>query len=103
MGRHFAGESSIPAPAAMEGCASLGSPRDPATGRQGLTKPRQSGPPPTVLNPVRYTLLAPPSRLTPYENAALLSHPRRVLRADLAWFAPDFGEMVGQSPFELRG
>lgn len=52
--------------------------------------------------PVRYTLLAPPSRLTPEEAAALLRLPRRVLRADLEWFAPGLADTTGQPPLELR-
>ena len=50
----------------------------------------------------RYTLLAPPSRLTPEEAAALLRLPRRVLRSDLEWFAPGLGETTGHPPLELR-
>lgn len=52
--------------------------------------------------PVRYTLLAPPSHLTPEEAAALLRLPPRILRADLEWFVPGLGETTGQPPFELR-
>ena len=51
---------------------------------------------------VRYTLLAPPSRLTPEEAAVLLRVPRRALRAEPEWFAPGLGEATGQPPFELR-
>ena len=51
---------------------------------------------------VRYTLLAPPSRLTPEEAAVLLRIPRRALRAEPEWFAPGFGETTGQPPLELR-
>lgn len=51
--------------------------------------------------PVRYTLLAPPARLTPEEAAALLRLPRRVLRADLEWFVPGLGETTSQPPLEL--
>jgi hypothetical protein len=50
---------------------------------------------------VRYTLLAPPSRLTPEEAAALLRLPRRVLRSEPEWLAPGLGETTGH-PFELR-
>lgn len=50
----------------------------------------------------RYTLLAPPPRLTPEEAAALLRLPRRVLRADLEWFVPGLGETAGQPPLELH-
>ncbi len=50
----------------------------------------------------RYTLLAPPSRLTPEEAAALLRIPRRVLRADLEWFAPGLADTTGQPSLELR-
>ena len=52
--------------------------------------------------PVRYTLLAPPSHLTPEEAAALLRLPRRILRANLEWFAPGLADATGQSPLELR-
>ena len=51
---------------------------------------------------VRYTLLAPPSRLTPEEAAVLLRIPRRALRAEPEWFAPGLGEATVQPPFELR-
>ena len=37
---------------------------------------------------VRYTLLAPPSRLTLEEAAALLHLPRRVVAAELEWQLP---------------
>ena len=50
----------------------------------------------------RYTLLAPPSRLTPEEAAALLRRPRRVLRADLEWLVPGLGDTTGQPPLELH-
>ena len=53
------------------------------------------------INAVRYTLLAPRSRLTPEEAAALLRLPRRVLRAEHEWFAPGLGELTGQPPLEL--
>ena len=45
---------------------------------------------------VRYTPLAPPSRLTPDEAAVLLRIPRRALRAEPEWFAPGLGETTGQ-------
>ena len=51
---------------------------------------------------VRYTLLAPPSRLTPQEAAVLLRLPRRALRAEAEWFAPGLGESNGQPALELR-
>ena len=51
---------------------------------------------------VRYTLLAPRSHLTPEEAAALLRLPRRMLRADLEWFAPGLAETTSQPPLELR-
>ncbi len=50
----------------------------------------------------RYTLLAPPSHLTPEEAAVLLRIPRRALRAEPEWFAPGLGDATGQPPFELR-
>lgn len=50
---------------------------------------RRRGPSPLV----RYTLLAPPSRLTPEEAAALLRIPRRALRAEPEWFAPGSGDI----------
>ena len=50
----------------------------------------------------RYTLLAPPSRLTPEEAAALLRLPRRVLHADLEWFAPGLADPTGQPPLGLH-
>ena len=51
---------------------------------------------------VRYTLLAPPSRLTPEEAAALLRIPRRAIRTEHDWFAPGLAETTGQPPLELR-
>ena len=51
---------------------------------------------------VRYTLLAPPSRLTAEEAADLLRIPRRALRTEPEWFAPGLGDTTGQPPFELR-
>lgn len=51
---------------------------------------------------VRDTLLAPPSRLTPEEAAALLRIPRRGIRTEDDWFAPGLAETTGQPPFELR-
>lgn len=57
---------------------------------------------PAPASRTRYTLLAPPSRLTPEEAAALLRSPRRVLRADLEWFVPGLGETNGQPPLELH-
>lgn len=68
--------------------------------RAHLRAPRHHRPAPA--SRTRYTLLAPPSRLTPEEAAALLRLPRRVLRADLEWFVPGLGETPGQAPFELR-
>jgi hypothetical protein len=50
----------------------------------------------------RYTLLAPPSHLTPEEAAVLLRIPRRALRAEPEWFAPGLGDATGQPPFELQ-
>lgn len=57
---------------------------------------------PVPASRTRYTLLAPPSRLTPEEAATLLRLPRRVLRADLEWFVPGLGETTGQPPLELH-
>lgn len=57
---------------------------------------------PAPASRTRYTLLAPPSRLTPEEAAALLRIPRRFLRADLEWFAPGLADTTGQPPLELR-
>ena len=57
---------------------------------------------PTPASRTRYTLLAPPSHLTPEEAAALLRLPRRILRADLEWFAPGLADHTGQPPLELR-
>lgn len=50
----------------------------------------------------RYTLLAPPSRLTPEEAAALLRLPCRVLRADLEWFVPGLDTTGQPIPLGLR-
>lgn len=47
---------------------------------------------------VRFTLLAPPSRLTPEEAAALLRLPRRVLHADLEWRVPGAAEFADDRP-----
>ena len=57
---------------------------------------------PAPASRTRYTLLAPPSRLTPEEAAALLRLPRRVLRADLEWLAPGLADTTGQPPLEVR-
>ncbi len=57
---------------------------------------------PAPASPTRYTLLAPPSRLTPEEAAALLRLPRRILHADIEWFVPGLGETTGQPPLELH-
>lgn len=42
---------------------------------------------------VRYTLLAPPSRLTVDEAAALLHLPRRAVESELEWLMPAAGEV----------
>jgi hypothetical protein len=42
---------------------------------------------------VRYTLLAPPSRLTIDEAAALLHLPRRAVESELEWLVPAAGEV----------
>jgi hypothetical protein len=64
--------------------------------------PRPARRRPAPASRTRYTLLAPPSRLTPEEAAALLRLPGRVLRADLEWFVPGLGETTGQPPLELH-
>lgn len=43
---------------------------------------------------VRYTLLAPPSRLTIDEAAALLHLPRRAVESELEWLMPAAGEVL---------
>lgn len=42
---------------------------------------------------VRYTLLAPPSRLTVEEAAALLHLPRRAVKTELEWLMPAVGDV----------
>ena len=43
---------------------------------------------------VHDTLLAPPSRLTVDEAAALLRLPRRAMLSDLEWLAPGCGDVL---------
>ena len=73
-----------------------------------ILPPRHHGPlraarrRPAPASRTHYTLLAPPSRLTPEEAAALLRLPRRALRADLEWFVPGLSETTNQPPLELH-
>lgn len=51
---------------------------------------------PTCPSSVRFTLLAPPSRLTPEEAAVLLRLPRRIVLADFEWRVPGAAESVNR-------
>ena len=78
----------------------MSTPSSLATHRRGQARFARRNRGPSSL--VRYTLLAPPSRLTPEEAADLLHIPRRALRAEPEWFAPGLGDTTGQPPLELH-
>lgn len=65
----------------------------PFTCRRRLVARRRSCP-----SSVRFTLLAPPSRLTPEEAAVLLRLPRRVVQSDFEWRVPGASEFGNPHP-----